>query len=806
MAILLSLGAINGLIPIIIILILLVAAAGLNRGYSLFNFFGITTFSAINPAGKASLAGKNAFVLPLLGHHAGELMVGSRLRAAKGRSKSAKFTGKTLIGAAGGRPPLPKRAAARILAPMAAVMPTGGRATMFRRRTGRRLRKVFTGVPGKPTGARNRLRKMGSWTAAKASGVNATLAGSSALYGKTVGKAVSGVSKTSSALKRRWQGRSRKTKVAMGGALGLGILAVNPILGLSYGVLRSGHAYRLRNTRFQANASAKRQDSHFVRNLDKRLPQHIRGVGSTVALMGVPPLYLGYRASQKAVDVGYRKPIERSKIAADSRYDSARDIIAVHSAKYAGDLSQMTRKEHKAMEKAVIDEVKKIHYAAAKPGSYDHSITSAALLGIYHAMKGPQGGYDFTGYGAPAARSAAGLASPAVLVPGGALAPMKIRDLPAKVREKISEAGTKPTSTPYTRAYRGITGMAGVAAATGGLTAGSIMRNRSLTRGISQAKEDRLAAAGSPNETAASMLSGARREHLKRLSNPERIDAFMRKYEDNLSDRQSEVTSLNNEATRLSNASAVAARAARHEDAARLAKEAKERSDEAAQQAKILSDKQRELNRIHVTAASNAFTSQSTLQDLHDNHGAANADLRTALAGNSHTPVDVLRTIATTGAAGEKLAAASNPSTPRDVLETMAASPYKDMSEGDISKAPAGRATDMRDEAEIANTADRTLKERMAIARDTSTAKPALDAIARGGSSEERVTVASNSSASEETLDSIATTGNVAEQLSVASNSSASETTLRSLQASANVGVSATAAETLRKKLSRKRS
>lgn len=57
----LSLGAINTLIPIFIILILLVAAAGLNRGYSLFNFFGLATLAGINPGGKASIAGKTGF-------------------------------------------------------------------------------------------------------------------------------------------------------------------------------------------------------------------------------------------------------------------------------------------------------------------------------------------------------------------------------------------------------------------------------------------------------------------------------------------------------------------------------------------------------------------------------------------------------------------------------------------------------------------------------------------------------------------------------------------------------------------------
>ena len=59
-----SLGSINALIPIVIILVLLVAAAGLNRGYSMFNFFGLTTLAGINPGGKASPAGKTGFNFP----------------------------------------------------------------------------------------------------------------------------------------------------------------------------------------------------------------------------------------------------------------------------------------------------------------------------------------------------------------------------------------------------------------------------------------------------------------------------------------------------------------------------------------------------------------------------------------------------------------------------------------------------------------------------------------------------------------------------------------------------------------------
>lgn len=67
LAIILSLGAVNALIPIIIILVLLIAAAGLNRGYSLFNLFGITTLASVNPGGKGSIGGKSTFSVLLLG-------------------------------------------------------------------------------------------------------------------------------------------------------------------------------------------------------------------------------------------------------------------------------------------------------------------------------------------------------------------------------------------------------------------------------------------------------------------------------------------------------------------------------------------------------------------------------------------------------------------------------------------------------------------------------------------------------------------------------------------------------------------
>lgn len=99
--VLLSLGAINAMIPILIILILLVASAGLNRGYSLFNFFGISTLAGINPGGKASVAGKTGFnfaayiIGPPVG---GTLKLGSRAVAG-----AKKLMGRALMSRTGSR-------------------------------------------------------------------------------------------------------------------------------------------------------------------------------------------------------------------------------------------------------------------------------------------------------------------------------------------------------------------------------------------------------------------------------------------------------------------------------------------------------------------------------------------------------------------------------------------------------------------------------------------------------------------------------------------------------------------------------
>ncbi|MEM0094451.1 MAG: hypothetical protein QXX74_00775 [Candidatus Micrarchaeaceae archaeon] len=58
---LLSVGAINMLIPIIIIIILIGAAGASMRGMSIFDFFGISVLFGIGAHGKGTLAGKNVY-------------------------------------------------------------------------------------------------------------------------------------------------------------------------------------------------------------------------------------------------------------------------------------------------------------------------------------------------------------------------------------------------------------------------------------------------------------------------------------------------------------------------------------------------------------------------------------------------------------------------------------------------------------------------------------------------------------------------------------------------------------------------
>ena len=58
MHIVLSLGDVDALIPIIIILILIAAAGGLTRGFDIFSLFGLGTLAGIGLGSKGSMASR----------------------------------------------------------------------------------------------------------------------------------------------------------------------------------------------------------------------------------------------------------------------------------------------------------------------------------------------------------------------------------------------------------------------------------------------------------------------------------------------------------------------------------------------------------------------------------------------------------------------------------------------------------------------------------------------------------------------------------------------------------------------------
>lgn len=60
-AVLLSIGAINALVPILIILILIAASAGLTRGWDAFSMFGISALAGIGSPSRGMLARRSAF-------------------------------------------------------------------------------------------------------------------------------------------------------------------------------------------------------------------------------------------------------------------------------------------------------------------------------------------------------------------------------------------------------------------------------------------------------------------------------------------------------------------------------------------------------------------------------------------------------------------------------------------------------------------------------------------------------------------------------------------------------------------------
>ncbi|VVB76828.1 Uncharacterised protein [uncultured archaeon] len=88
----LTFGSINALVPLLIIIILIGAAAGMTRGYDIFNVFGISFIAGIGSGNKGSLRGASAFGAPKPGKISSEATV---LRKAGGIRRAVNKTAAT---------------------------------------------------------------------------------------------------------------------------------------------------------------------------------------------------------------------------------------------------------------------------------------------------------------------------------------------------------------------------------------------------------------------------------------------------------------------------------------------------------------------------------------------------------------------------------------------------------------------------------------------------------------------------------------------------------------------------------------
>lgn len=92
----LSIGAINALVPVIVILILIAAAAGLTRGSEIFRLFGVSTLLGIR-TGRGTLSGKSPFKAKarVAGGGGAGVLGGLLVKGAKDYYKSRKAKAKT---------------------------------------------------------------------------------------------------------------------------------------------------------------------------------------------------------------------------------------------------------------------------------------------------------------------------------------------------------------------------------------------------------------------------------------------------------------------------------------------------------------------------------------------------------------------------------------------------------------------------------------------------------------------------------------------------------------------------------------
>ena len=375
LGILLSLGAINAMIPIIIILILLVAAAGLNRGYSLFNFFGLSTLAGINPGGKASMAGKTGFNFAAAFIHGAGIGATTRL-GSRMVAKASRGMGRAFMSRVGSRSimrsiknPQGKTSSSAATGRFATRWPRISKAAQTAKgsKTWQMSKKVGEGMLYKPVKTVAKDIK----TASAASG---TKVSSNSRIFKAIGKAYQ-VSKS-----KLNKVREKPVGAAAGAVVGLAAGASAGPLGAAAGAVIGAKAgARASKSIFLSEKIKHTGSGHDVRAPKSRISilgpersknrESLKSFLNTTAAIAVPGYALlraGGRKVSKAVEArklatGARMPTEDEKKARPHTLESlgtAKERASARVAEYGG-YSNMTKSQIRGVKREARREIAK---------------------------------------------------------------------------------------------------------------------------------------------------------------------------------------------------------------------------------------------------------------------------------------------------------------------------------------------------------------------------------------------------------------------------------------------------------------
>ena len=300
--IVLSLGAINAMIPVLTILILLVAAAGLNRGYSLFNFFGLSTLAGINPGGKASIAGKTGFGFPGAGFVGGGRELPARFanRAAqriKTRIKSTfgkRVAATAIMRAAGESPETSSRAKKFIEHPLTrAIFIDRPKAALSPSKVGAknkdgfkypRTQKIVNAVSKRTSNLSKKASNIANSARARKANILNRIKGNP---GTKRNRIIEGVKNPKTKL-----GKAAKTALKI---VGISLIGT-PVAGAAYGALAAGR-WKKSRTPGQTRSNASPPEKL---NVFKRIRTHgaIKAMGTDIAAIMSPPLF-GARTAKR---------------------------------------------------------------------------------------------------------------------------------------------------------------------------------------------------------------------------------------------------------------------------------------------------------------------------------------------------------------------------------------------------------------------------------------------------------------------------------------------------------------------------